>query len=71
MLGSRAYGGVAWVDVEYAWGPDTNYPGEKRLASLLLHQVDGVWRLADIYDHASEFHATPGTLLGRLADRSE
>jgi hypothetical protein len=71
ILGSRAYGDVAWVDVRYTWGPATNYPGESRLASLLLHRIDGAWRLADIYDHASEFHATPSTLLERLADRTE
>ena len=71
IVGSRAYDDVAWIDVRYTWGPDTNYPGETRLASLLLHRIDGTWRLADIYDHASEFHATPSTLLARLADRTE
>ena len=71
IVGARAYEDVAWVDVRYTWGPKTNYPGETRLASLLLHRIDGAWRLADIYDHASEFHATPGTLLDRLADRTE
>ena len=71
IVGDRVYADVAWIDVRYTWGPGTNYPGETRLASLLLHRIDGTWRLADIYDHASEFHATPSTLLERLADRSE
>ena len=61
---------MAWVDVRFDWDEGTNYPGEWRLASYLLHRVDGTWRLADAYHHASTF-ATPGTLLGSLADRSD
>ena len=70
IVGSRTYDDVAWVDVRFDWDEGTNYPGESRLASYLLHRVDGTWRLADAYHHASAF-ATPGTLLGSLADRSE
>ncbi|HET9484872.1 MAG TPA: hypothetical protein VFO79_13015 [Xanthomonadales bacterium] len=70
IVGSRVYGDVAWVDVRFDWDEGTNYPGQSRLASYLLHRVGGTWRLADAYHHASAF-ATPGTLLGSLADRSE
>lgn len=67
FLGSRVYGTQAFVDVEYAWGPDTNYPGDRRTISYVLAFVDSAWKIDDVLTIRDEF-ASPGSLSAAYRD---
>lgn len=67
VLGSRTYGSHAFVDVKYTWGPDTNYPGDRRMLSYVLVQMDGMWKLDDLLTIRGEF-ASPGSLSASLRE---
>lgn len=67
LLGSRIYGTQAFVDVEYAWGPETNYPGDRRTISYVMAFTDGMWRVDDVLTIRGEF-ASPGSLSAALRD---
>lgn len=49
IVGSRLYDKIAIVDVEYKWGPGTNYVGEKRLQSFIFVREGAAWQLDDVY----------------------
>lgn len=70
ILGSRVYGSQAFVDVEYAWGANTNYPGDQRKISYVLVLVDGAWKLDDVISVRGEF-ASPGSLSASLRSMPE
>jgi len=55
IVGSRRYGNRAVVDVWYAWGKGTNYPGDTRLSYFIFQQEDGRWKLDDVYTFRGEF----------------
>ena len=67
LLGSRIYGTQAFVDVEYGWGPETNYPGDRRTISYVMALTDGMWRVDDVLTIRGEF-ASPGSLSAALRD---
>lgn len=67
FLGSRSYGTQAFVDVEYGWGPETNYPGDRRTISYVMMLTDGIWRIDDVLTIRGEF-ASPGSLSAALRD---
>src|SRR6476620_11230088 len=43
IIGSRRYGNRAVLDVWYAWGKGTNYPGDTRLSYFIFRLEDGRW----------------------------
>lgn len=55
VAASRAYAEQVVIDVRYAWGPDTNYPGDTRLSSFVFVRHDGRWLLDDIYTFRGRF----------------
>jgi hypothetical protein len=67
LLGSRNYGTQSFVDVEYRWGPETNYPGDRRTISYVLVLTDGIWKIDDVLTIRGEF-ASPGSLSAALRD---
>jgi hypothetical protein len=68
ILGSRSYANQCIVDVEYAWGPGTNYEGTKRLMSFLFKIESGLWKLEDVYTFQGEFSSAE-SLKGRFEFR--
>ena len=57
IVGSRRYGNRAVIDVWYAWGKATNYPGDTRLSYFIFRLEDGRWKLDDLYTFRGEFAA--------------
>ena len=57
IIGSRRYGNRAVIDVWYAWGKATNYPGDTRLSYFIFRLEDGLWKLDDLYTFRGEFAA--------------
>ena len=55
IIGSRRYGNRAVLDVWYAWGKGTNYPGDTRLSYFIFRLEDGRWKLEDLYTFRGEF----------------
>jgi hypothetical protein len=55
IIGSRRYGNRAVLDVWYAWGKGTNYPGDTRLSYFIFRLEDGRWKLDDVYTFRGEF----------------
>lgn len=55
IIGSRRYGDRAVLDVWYAWGKGTNYPGDTRLSYFIFRLEDGRWKLDDVYTFRGEF----------------
>src|SRR6185295_12715051 len=55
IIGSRRYGNRAVLDVWYAWGKGTNYPGDTRLSYFIFRLEDGGWKLEDVYTFRGEF----------------
>jgi hypothetical protein len=55
IIGSRRYGNRAVLDVWYAWGKGTNYPGDTRLSYFIFRLEDGRWKLDDLYTFRGEF----------------
>jgi hypothetical protein len=55
IIGSRRYGNRAVLDVWYAWGKDTNYPGDTRLSYFIFQLEDGSWKLDDVYTFGGKF----------------
>jgi hypothetical protein len=55
IIGSRTYGDRAVIDVWYAWGKGTNYPGDTRLSYFIFRREDGQWKLDDVYTFRGEF----------------
>ena len=55
IIGSRRYGNRAVLDVWYAWGKGTNYPGDTRLSYFIFRLEDGQWKLDDVYTFRGEF----------------
>ena len=55
IVGSRRYGNRAVLDVWYAWGKGTNYPGDTRLSYFIFTLEDGRWKLDDVYTFRGEF----------------
>jgi len=56
---------TARVDLRFAWGPKSQYPGQTRMITALLTLEDGAWRISDIHSHAAKFNPD-STLLGDL-----
>jgi hypothetical protein len=55
IIGSRRYGDRAVLDVWYAWGKGTNYPGDTRLSYFIFRLEEGRWKLDDVYTFRGEF----------------
>jgi len=55
IVGSRRYNKRAVIDVWYAWGKGTNYPGDTRLSYFVFLYEDGAWKLDDVYTFRGEF----------------
>jgi len=55
IIGSRRYGNRAVLDVWYAWGKGTNYPGDTRLSYFIFRLEDGQWKLDDLYTFRGQF----------------
>ena len=55
IIGSRRYENRAVLDVWYAWGKGTNYPGDTRLSYFIFRLEDGRWKLDDVYTFRGEF----------------
>jgi hypothetical protein len=55
IVGSRLEGVHAVVDVTFTWGPETQYPGDKRLTSYAFVREGNAWKLDDIYTFRGEF----------------
>ena len=55
IIGSRRYASRVLIDVQYRWGPDTQYPGDQRLVSYVLVFEDNTWKLGDIYTLSGEY----------------
>ncbi len=55
LVDSRLSGQRTVVDVQFAWGNNTNYPGDKRLTSYILIRETGSWKLEDIYTFEGKF----------------
>jgi hypothetical protein len=55
IIGSRRYGDRAVLDVWYAWGKGTNYPGDTRLSYFIFRLEDRRWKLDDVYTFRGEF----------------
>jgi hypothetical protein len=55
IIGSRRYGDRAVLDIWYAWGKGTNYPGDTRLTYFIFRLEDGRWKLDDVYTFRGEF----------------
>ena len=55
IIGSRRYGDLAVLDVWYAWGKETNYPGDTRLSYFIFRLEGGRWKLEDVYTFRGKF----------------
>ena len=55
IVGSRRYDKRAVLDVWYAWGKGTNYPGDTRLSYFVFVLEEGKWKLDDVYTFRGEF----------------
>jgi len=55
----------ALVTINCKWGPDTQYPGDKRVMTAVLTLENGSWKISDIQTHAGKF-ASEGTLVEEL-----
>ncbi len=53
------------VKVVCHWGPNTEYPGTTRNATVSLEREIGIWRISDIQFHKSEY-ADENNLIGDL-----
>src|SRR6266498_278287 len=69
LVDSRLSGQRAVVDVQFAWGKNTNYPGDKRLTSYILVRESGSWKLEDIYSFEGKF-VSAGSLLETFRGKS-
>lgn len=65
IVGSRRYGEIAVVDIEFYWGAQTNYPGDKRIVAYIFKFEDGAWRLDDLYVYRATY-ASPFSLSNTL-----
>jgi hypothetical protein len=68
IISSRRYGNRAVLDVWYAWGKGTNYPGDTRLSYFIFRLEDGRWKLDDVYTFRGEF-AIAGSLNAYLRSK--
>lgn len=56
----------ARVDLQFIWGPKTQYPGEKRMMTAVMALEDGAWKIRDVQVHAAKFNQA-STVSGDLA----
>jgi len=68
IVGSRRYDKRAVIDVWYAWGKGTNYPGDTRLSYFVFVLEDARWKLDDVYTFRGEF-ATAESLNAYLTSK--
>jgi hypothetical protein len=68
IIGSRRYGNIVFVDVEFRWGKGKNYEGNRRLQSYIFIYENGKWKLDDVYS-AREAYAPPGNLSREFRSR--
>src|SRR5215472_16231207 len=55
IVAARRYDTRAIVDVNFVWGPKTEYAGDTRLTSYVLVREGNAWKLDDIYTFQGKF----------------
>lgn len=65
IIGSRRYGSIVFVDVEFSWGASKNYAGNRRIQSYIFMFEHGHWKLDDVYN-VREKYAEPANLVTEL-----
>lgn len=55
IVAARRYDNRAIVDVNFVWGPKTEYAGDTRLVSYVMVREGNAWKLDDIYTFQGKF----------------
>lgn len=65
VMGSRRYGNIVFIDVEFNWGDGQKYQGNRRIQCYIFLLENEKWKLDDVY-HVRESFNSPMNLSGEL-----